>query len=112
MTTTIANETQHSPYVSLASSVECGDWVSQANCRHGDPDALFVKGAAQRRAAMICRQCPVLNQCRADALDNKVEFGVWGGLTERQRRAILRNNPHIKSWADYIENGGEIYNLL
>ena len=64
---------------------ERGEWVTQAVCRQGDPDALFVRGAEQRKAAAICRRCPVLMECRADALDNKVEFGVWGGLTERQR---------------------------
>ena len=83
------------------------DWVMLAACRHGDPDALFVRGAAQRRAAEICSQCPVLMNCRADALDNRVEFGVWGGLTERQRRAILRKNPHVESWADYFAQGGD-----
>ena len=62
-------------------------WVSQARCRGGDPDELFVRGAAQRKAATICRHCPVQLECGADALDNRVEFGVWGGMTERQRRA-------------------------
>ena len=60
-----------------------GEWISQAHCRNVDPDELFVKGAAQRKAVAICRHCPVVLQCRADALDNKVEFGVWGGMTER-----------------------------
>lgn len=50
-------------------------------------------------------------QCRADALDNRVEFGVWGGLTERQRRALLRKNPHIKSWAEYLASGGELVGI-
>lgn len=76
-------------------------WVSQARCRDIDPDELFVKGAAQRQAAAICRHCPVLLQCRADALDNRVEFGVWGGMTERQRRALLKQYPDVTSWADF-----------
>ena len=65
-------------------------WVSQARCRQADPDELFVRGAAQRKAAVICRHCPVIAECGADALDNRVEFGVWGGMTERQRRALLK----------------------
>lgn len=77
------------------------EWVPRAKCRDIDPDLLFVRGAAQREAAVICRHCPVVLQCRADALDNRVEFGVWGGLTERQRRAMLREHPEIESWADY-----------
>lgn len=87
---------------------ERGEWVTQAKCRNGDPDALFVRGAAQRRAATICRHCPVAVQCCADALDNKVEFGVWGGLTERQRRALLRKNPHVTNWAEYLAQGGDL----
>jgi WhiB family redox-sensing transcriptional regulator len=39
----------------------------------------------------------------ADALDNKVEFGVWGGMTERQRRALLKDNPEVVSWTDYLD---------
>jgi len=90
---------------------ERGEWITQAKCRSGDPDALFVRGAEQRKAAVICRHCPVVIECRADALDNRVEFGVWGGLTERQRRALLRKNPHITSWADFLAAGGDIEGL-
>ncbi|MCX5043145.1 WhiB family transcriptional regulator [Aldersonia sp. NBC_00410] len=78
-------------------------WVSQARCREVDPDQLFVRGAAQRKAATICRHCPVLMQCGADALDNHVEFGVWGGMTERQRRALLKQHPEVESWAEFFE---------
>ena len=79
-----------------------------AKCRKGDPDALFVKGAAQKEAAQVCDECPVILKCRADALDNRVEFGVWGGLTERQRRAVLRSYPDITDWEEYLDNGGVI----
>ena len=77
-------------------------WVSQARCRQADPDELFVRGAAQRKAAVICRHCPVISECGADALDNRVEFGVWGGMTERQRRALLKQHPEVVSWADFF----------
>ena len=66
-------------------------WVLQARCRFTNPDDLFVRGAAQRDAATICRPCLVATECLADALDNQMEFGVWGGMTERQRRALLRS---------------------
>ncbi|GAB3077710.1 WhiB family transcriptional regulator [Corynebacterium aquatimens] len=92
-------------------SYERGEWVTLAVCRSGDPDALFVRGAEQRKAAAICRRCPVLMECRADALDNKVEFGVWGGLTERQRRAVLRKNPHVTNWAAHLASGEEIVGI-
>jgi len=77
-------------------------WVSQARCRQTDPDELFVRGAAQRKAAVICRHCPVIAECGADALDSRVEFGVWGGMTERQRRALLKQHPEVVSWADFF----------
>lgn len=78
-------------------------WVASARCRGVDPDQLFVRGAAQRKAATICRHCPVLMECGADALDNRVEFGVWGGMTERQRRALLKQYPDVESWAAFFE---------
>lgn len=77
-------------------------WFSQALCRETHPDALFVRGAAQRRAAVICRHCPVMQACAAEALDNRVEFGVWGGMTERQRRSLLKQHPEIVSWTDFL----------
>ena len=116
MTATLPGEAQTAPSVRKTSTPQClqegsferGEWITQAKCRGGDPDALFVRGAEQRKAAVICRHCPVVMECRADALDNKVEFGVWGGLTERQRRALLRKNPQITSWAIYLSEGGEL----
>ncbi|WP_371871747.1 WhiB family transcriptional regulator [Mycobacterium bourgelatii] len=79
-------------------------WVSQALCRETDPDELFVRGAAQHQAAAICRHCPVMQECAADALDNRVEFGVWGGMTERQRRQLLKRHPEVISWTDYFRH--------
>ncbi|MDH4133035.1 MAG: WhiB family transcriptional regulator [Actinomycetota bacterium] len=74
------------------------DWSAQAACRATDPDALFVQGAAQNRAKALCLGCPVRTECLADALDNRIEFGVWGGMTERERRALLRQRPSVTSW--------------
>ena len=77
-------------------------WVLKARCRSADPEDLFVRGAAQRKAAVICRGCPVIAECAADALDNRVEFGVWGGMTERERRALLKRHPEVVSWATFF----------
>lgn len=79
------------------------DWAAQAACRMTDPDALFVQGAAQNRAKLVCSGCPVRTECLADALDNGMEFGVWGGMTERERRALLRRRPHVTSWRRLFE---------
>ncbi|HVF03702.1 MAG TPA: WhiB family transcriptional regulator [Frankiaceae bacterium] len=74
------------------------DWSTRASCRTSNPDELFVQGAAQNRAKQVCLGCPVRTECLADALDNRVEFGVWGGMTERERRALLKRRPDVKSW--------------
>jgi len=78
------------------------DWTTRAACRDGVPDSLFVQGAAQNRAKSVCLGCPVRTECLADSLDNRVEFGVWGGMTERQRRALLKQHPEVVSWADFF----------
>lgn len=79
------------------------EWASRAACRSSDPDALFVQGAAQNRAKLVCLGCPVRTECLSDALDNRVEFGVWGGMTERERRALLRRRPDVRSWRSLLE---------
>ena len=63
------------------------DWPSQAACRTAGPDELFVPGAAQNQAK--AHRVPGADECLADALDNRTEFGIWGGMTERERRALL-----------------------
>jgi WhiB family redox-sensing transcriptional regulator len=74
------------------------DWAKQAVCTKAEPDALFVRGAAQQVAKQVCVGCPVIAECLADSLDNHTEFGVWGGMTERQRRALLKRRPNVESW--------------
>ena len=66
-------------------------WLDRARCRDTDPDRFFVRGAAQARAAIrMCQGCPVQERCLRYALEHDIDFGVWGGLTERQRRALKR----------------------
>ncbi|GAA4954538.1 transcriptional regulator WblA [Streptomonospora halophila] len=84
-------------------------WAAHGLCRETDPDALFVQGAAQNRAKLICRGCPVRTECLADALDNRIEFGVWGGMTERERRALLRRRPDVASWAKLLHDARRRY---
>ena len=79
------------------------DWTPSAACRQAQPDELFVRGAEQNKANQLCTGCPVRTECLADALDNRVEFGVWGGMTERERRALLRRRPTVTSWRRLLE---------
>lgn len=79
------------------------NWRVRAACRDVDPDQLFVQGADQRRAKVVCLACPVRTECLAEALDRRVEFGVWGGMTERERRALLRRRPEVPSWWELLD---------
>lgn len=79
------------------------DWAVDARCR-GTGDVLFVEGAAQRRVRVLCEDCPVRLECLAEALDNNMEWGVWGGMTERERRALLRRRPDITSWRQALQD--------
>ncbi|NNG19630.1 WhiB family transcriptional regulator [Naumannella sp. ID2617S] len=77
------------------------EWSTRANCQ-GSADALFVEGAAQKRARQVCLGCSVRAQCLAEALDNRIEWGVWGGMTERERRHLLRVRSDVGSWASVL----------
>lgn len=79
------------------------DWSREAVCIEARPDELFVRGAAQNRAKALCAGCPVKTECLAEALDHAVEWGVWGGMTERERRALLRRRPNVTSWRRLLE---------
>ncbi|MBP2365033.1 WhiB family transcriptional regulator [Pseudonocardia parietis] len=78
------------------------NWRVAARCRSEDADDLFVTGADQRRARDFCLACPVRTECLAHALDQQVEFGVWGGMTERERRSVLRRRPDVTDWATLL----------
>jgi WhiB family transcriptional regulator, redox-sensing transcriptional regulator len=80
------------------------NWRVAARCRTTDAEGLFVTGARQREARAICRACPVRTECLAHALDHRVEFGVWGGMTERERRQLLREHPQVPSWRALLED--------
>ena len=82
------------------------DWAAQAACRGQQPDKLFVRGAEQNKAKQVCGACSVRTECLAEALDNQIEWGVWGGMTERERRALLRRRPNA-SWRAVLEAARE-----
>lgn len=74
------------------------NWGERGLCRTADPDDLFVEGSAQNRAKALCGGCGVRTECLAYALDHRIEYGIWGGMTERERRALLRRRPTVTSW--------------
>lgn len=66
-------------------------WVLEAKCLDADPEAFFPeKGGSTREAKRICSACPVRNECLEHALTNDERFGIWGGLSERERRRMKR----------------------
>lgn len=66
-------------------------WQPKAVCSQTDPEAFFPeKGGSTRDAKRICGLCPVRQECLDYALDNDERFGVWGGLSERERRRLSR----------------------
>jgi WhiB family redox-sensing transcriptional regulator len=50
----------------------------------------------------MCAGCPVRPDCLAEALDNRIEWGVWGGMTERERRLLLRQHPDVTNWKSLL----------
>jgi WhiB family redox-sensing transcriptional regulator len=64
-------------------------WQSDALCAQTDPEAFFPeKGGSTRDAKRICASCDVRDQCLEYALQNDERFGIWGGLSERERRRL------------------------
>lgn len=66
-------------------------WQDYANCRGGDADLFFPeRGASTRRAKAICNACEVKLECLEYAIVNGEKFGIWGGMSERERRRVRR----------------------
>ena len=87
--------------MSTVSALHHEDWTTRAKCR-GMEDGLFPEAADQKRARLICAGCPVRYVCLAEALDNRIEWGVWGGMTERERRLLLRTRTDVTSWSSLL----------
>ena len=66
-------------------------WQTDALCAQTDPEAFFPeKGGSTRDAKKICGSCEVRNSCLEYALENDERFGIWGGLSERERRKLKK----------------------
>lgn len=82
------------PWSSLIPAEALWSWQLRARCRNEDPAVFFTKegerGVAvrrrQQRAKAICAQCPVMRECLAHSLQHDEQFGIWGGLSEDERR--------------------------
>jgi WhiB family redox-sensing transcriptional regulator len=67
------------------------EWQERALCSQTDPEAFFPeKGGSTREAKRICSRCEVKGECLEYALNHDERFGIWGGLSERERRRLKR----------------------
>lgn len=90
-----ANGKRSTPGGRMSAQFELGteelEWHRYANCLGVDPDLFFPeRGASTREAKEVCRGCVVREQCLEFALTNGEKFGIWGGMSERERRRIRR----------------------
>jgi WhiB family transcriptional regulator, redox-sensing transcriptional regulator len=84
----------------LAALMEPAAWTTSALCAQADPEAWFPEvGGSSRQAKAVCARCPVRVECLAEAMANREPFGVWGGLSEKERRALRRRSS--------VDGGGD-----
>lgn len=85
-------------------SANTGDWRHHAACREGiDPETFFPIGTSGpallqvEQAKQVCRSCPVIDECLRWAVDAGVDDGVWGGMSEEERRAFSRAEAEART---------------
>ncbi len=79
------------------------DWQAKALCSQTDPEAFFPeKGGSTREAKRVCMGCEVRDDCLDYALKHNERFGIWGGLSERERRQLIKSTkaPRVVDPAD------------
>jgi WhiB family redox-sensing transcriptional regulator len=77
--------------VDLFDTEEEPEWQDRALCAQTDPEAFFPeKGGSTREAKRICQGCDVRAECLEYALAHDERFGIWGGLSERERRRLKK----------------------
>lgn len=71
--------------------LELNSWKFEGACLGIDQDIFFPeRGASTRLAKAVCRRCEVQEECLEYAVNNGEKFGIWGGLSERERRGIRK----------------------
>ncbi len=78
-------------FAELLGEPEEQEWQERALCAQTDPEAFFPeKGGSTREAKRICSGCEVRAECLEYALEHDERFGIWGGMSERERRRLKR----------------------
>ena len=71
-------------------------WRQDGNCRCHPPEAFFPSdGVGVDAARKICADCPVVDECLEYALAERIDHGVWGGCSERERRRISKRRRQL-----------------
>lgn len=69
-------------------------WQALARCAEVDPEIFFPeRGGSSKAARAVCNECCVRQECLLYALNNREQFGIWGGTSERERRRLRRKGP-------------------
>jgi len=67
------------------------DWFDDGLCAQTDPEVFFPeKGGSTKDAKQVCMACPIRDECLEYALSHEERFGIWGGLSERERRRLRK----------------------
>lgn len=84
-------------------------WRHEALCAQTDPEAFYPeKGGSTREAKQVCARCDIRTACLEYALDHDERFGIWGGMSERERRRIKRTIPTDDRTLDVdFDDGGD-----
>ncbi|MER5914514.1 WhiB family transcriptional regulator [Streptomyces sp. NPDC001982] len=91
------------------------DWQQRAHCRGMDSSVFFSppgengadKREREQKARAVCRRCPVIEACAWTAMSGPETYGVWGGMSEGERRQLRRLRPRKVSAADSETPGSE-----
>ncbi|MEU9737239.1 sigma-70 family RNA polymerase sigma factor [Streptomyces sp. NPDC048002] len=92
------------------------DWQEQALCSTVPSESFFAGGSpslvVEARAKAICRTCVVRVPCLGYALSDVEPYGIWGGLTARERRHLLRRQPGVANWEHLLQTAINEYDLV
>ena len=88
------------------------DWRHEAACRDVDPELFFPIGNSGpallqiEEAKQVCRRCSVMDECLRWAIDSGQDAGVWGGMSEDERRSLKRRTVRLRARAHVLPEAG------
>ncbi|MGC8464599.1 MAG: WhiB family transcriptional regulator [Acidimicrobiales bacterium] len=83
---------------SVNASNRAETWQERAKCKGASASVFYpLRGVPTASARALCKDCPVKPDCLSYALEHEEEFGIWGGLSERERRKLIRAQARLRS---------------